>query len=100
MEQLVKRFKEIDDNVNLKEIDSAKEYCIRLYTAQAQECKQVAIEFAKHILQSKITKCTEGSIGTTRIQEEYWPAEYQILLGELARNADSTFNKFLEEYGK
>lgn len=62
-----------------------------------EECKQVAIEFVKHLLQAKVTKCTNGSIGTTRVEEEYWPTEYQLLLGELVRNSDKLFNKFIEE---
>ena len=68
---------------------------------QALECankaKELMIDFAKHLLQGKVTKCTKGTLEET-IKEEYWPHEYQLLFGDLIKNSDNIFNKFIEEY--
>lgn len=57
-----------------------------------ESSKEIAIEFAKYILESRIISHTAGDDEGT----EEWPIQYQFLLGMLI-NDDSLWNQFMEE---
>jgi hypothetical protein len=99
MEKLIKKFESIINLYPGSNVPAPNYPKTTIGERGAIECKKVAIAFATHLLQSKICKCTKGSLGET-IKEEYWPPEYQLLLGEIIKN-ENLFNKFIkEEYGR
>ena len=63
-----------------------------------KETKNVAIEFVKKVLNSKIKVIKSGHIGKEENAEEYWPEEFQLMLGEILKNGDKIFDKFIKEY--
>lgn len=83
-EELTKRIKsQFEENIKVKfEQDKKKVY----------EIKLMAIEFAKYILNQKITKRT-----SMNESEEYWPSEFQLMLGELLKNGDDVFSEFIKK---
>lgn len=71
-------------------VGDAKKLC-------AKEAKDIAIEFAKYMFKKKIHVAR-----SMNDVEEYWPHEFQIILGELIKDTDgNNFNDFIEEqYGQ
>ena len=54
-----------------------------------------AIEFAKHLLQSKVTVKRNGKIGEETPSTSYHPSEFQLLLGQLEHNGKEVFEEWL-----
>jgi hypothetical protein len=106
MEKLIKKFEDLILNklelrdrrirVSLKSKNSPVK-C-------AEECKKVSIEFARYILKSKIqsTSIKDRDLLGNLVVTEYWPKEFQLILGELTKDKEGiSFDKFIgEEYGK
>ena len=114
MEKLAKKFEEIIREqywswcCTDKELDGSgpifkpemisigsSEYC-------AEECKKIAIEFAKRLMSTEV--CSKRIV---RVESGYEcsveyphsvPPEYSLMYGELARFGDKMFDKFIETY--
>ena len=54
--------------------------------------KEIAIEFAKHLMQRTVRKHTDSENFT-----DYVPAEYKLLNGELVSNGSELFDDWAEE---
>lgn len=69
----------------------------------AKEAKDIAIEFVKTVLESKITVQRQGRIASNESvaeedsSEKYWPKEFQLMLGQMMKSGDEIFNEFIEE---
>lgn len=108
MDKLVKKFEEVIKdyetaylNNECENKDLVKEQLLLFFTHKlAKECGQIAIEFAKHYLSGTIKKHYAGSIGDESKVEEYRTPEMDLLLGDLIKDGENNFNKFLEDYGK
>lgn len=63
----------------------------------AIDCRKIAIEFAKQLMQTSVTshRPNEYDKGITIVESV--PPEYSLMYGELVRNGDKLFNKFIEE---
>lgn len=56
--------------------------------------KEVAIEFAKYLMQQKVSRVTAGCLSETNVAE-YLPREYQLMHGNLIQNGSDLFDEFL-----
>ena len=95
MNKLLDKFDDIlnDSLIYWEEVDFEKHNreCV-------EECKKIAIEFAKSLMDSEVTEQRSGKIGQIgNTVNAYVPSEYALMKGELVRNGDKLFDKFIEE---
>lgn len=68
-------------------------------TQISDESKKIAIEFAKYICQTKITKASDiVDMDGIKTPITYWPHEFELILGELIKNEDVIFDNFIKNY--
>jgi hypothetical protein len=97
MNKLVKKYKEI---IN-EEIICWGDYEVGITDKLcAEECRKIAIEFAKELMKSKVKIAREGIIGGAKVVYSITPSEYTLMEGELIKNGDELFNEFLKSYGQ
>jgi len=61
----------------------------------ADTCKQIAIEFAKYLMEQKVSRAR--SIDDV---EEYLPKEYSLMRGNLEVNGGELYDEFFSEWTK
>jgi len=59
--------------------------------------KDLAIEFAKHLMQTKVSKARYGSIEKTEV-DSYVPNEYKLMHGNLIKHGVEMFDEFYEKH--
>jgi hypothetical protein len=61
--------------------------------------RTIAIEFAKYICQTKISKESDIlDIDGNKQLTSYWPHEFELILGQLVIKGDEIFDNFLINY--
>ena len=90
MEKLIERFKQLEAKAKYS---SDASIAFNPGKLQAEECRSIAIDFAKYILNSEVTTTT-----CMLTSEKYYPKEYALMQGQLLKDGINMFNKFIEEY--
>jgi hypothetical protein len=87
MEKLVNKFIDISEG---------SDYTMGYFNAEdiAEEVKKIAIEFAKKLMETKITML-RGMSDKSEIRNS---PDYALIKGELIINGDKLFEQFIEEY--
>ena len=67
--------------------------CIEL---TEDELRTIVIGFSTYILSKPITRCSEGMIGRDDIKTEYWPSEFEVILGELIKNGSEIIDNYTD----
>ena len=97
METLSKRLRDTFQNIQYNSYTPLE--VEQLSEKWAKEVENIAIEFAKKLMETKIYACREGKIGNIgQTVNGKIPHEYSFMKGELIINGDKLFDKFIEEY--
>ena len=78
------------------DISEGSDYTMGYFNAEdiAEETKKIAIEFAKKLMETKIT-ALRGMNDEPEVRNS---PDYTLMKGELIINGDKLFDKFIEEY--
>jgi len=61
------------------------------------EVQEIAIEFAKYLMETKVARCRSGSLDKIEL-EQYTPYEYDLMRGNLIQNGNNMFHEFMNDY--
>jgi len=64
----------------------------------AKKCQEIAIEFAKSLMDKETTRINTNLFDKGMVVIKEVPSEYKLLKGELIKNGDKLFDKFIEDY--
>jgi hypothetical protein len=78
---------------DIDKLSKSYENCVEMYTKEQVE--ELAIEFAKYLFSTEITKHT-----SMENPVKYTPSEFNLMKGNLIKNGEELFKLFLKERNK